>query len=366
MTRLPSVPVGLERAAGWAWRLLVCTAAVAAVIALLFYLRVIVLPAIVAVTIAPALTPLADRLRRAGLGRAAPGTALVLGALVVAALVAVVTASVVQEYDELAETARAGLDDLTDWLEGDPLNVSLDRDLDRSLQAAWGEASSYLVSGARSGLSVLTGIVLAVALLFFVLRDGRELWERVVRLFPDDIQGRVDRAGLHAWEVLGGFIRGTAMIAAIDATLIGIGLWILGVPLAFALAVIVFLGSFIPFVGATISGMFAVLVALADGGPWIGLIALGIVLGVQFVEGNFLQPVIQSRTVDLHPAVILLAVATGGSLFGILGAYLAVPITAVAFAVLSALRAEQEQEAVPEAPLPPPGGPDPVPEAPIP
>ena len=359
---MPAVPVGLDRAAGWAWRLLACAAAVVVVVVLLWYLRVIVLPAIVALTIAPALTPLANRLRRAGLHRAAPATALVLGLVAVAALVAVVTASLVREYDELVVSVRAGLDDLTDWLEGDPLNVSLDRDLDSSVRSAWSEASTYLVSGARSGVAVLTGIILVVALLYFILRDGQELWRRAVKRFPEAERGRVDRAGQHAWRVLGGFVRGTALIAAIDATLIGIGLWILGVPLAFALAVVIFLGAFIPFVGATLSGLIAVLVALADGGPGIALIALGIVLGVQFLEGNFLQPIIQSRTVDLHPAVILLAVAAGGSLFGILGAYLAVPMTAVAFAVLAAL----QEEAHPEAPLPPPDGPDPVPEAPIP
>ncbi len=159
-------------------------------------------------------------------------------------------------------------------------------------------------------------------------------------MFAPASRASVDRAGRRAWEVLGGYIRGTALIAAIDATLIGIGLWILGVPLVFALAVLIFLGSFVPFVGATISGMVAVLVALADGGVTTAAIALGILFGVQFLEGNFLQPIIQSRTVDLHPAVILLAVAAGGTLFGILGAYLAVPITAVVFAVLTSLRAE--------------------------
>jgi putative heme transporter len=348
---VPTVPIGLDRAAGWAWRLLVCALAVGAVIALLWYLRVIVLPIVVALTLAPALMPLADRLRAAGLGRAAPGTALLLGVVLLAGLVAIVTASIVQEYDELAASVRAGLDDLTDWLEGDPLNVSLDRDLDTSVRSAWRETSSYLVSGARSGLAVLTGLVLVVALLYFILRDGRALWLRIVTRLPEAERGRVDRAGEHAWRVLGGYVRGTALIAAIDATLIGIGLWILGVPLAFALAVIIFLGAFIPFVGATLSGLIAVLVALADGGPFIALIALGIVLGVQFLEGNFLQPIIQSRTVDLHPAVILLAVAAGGSLYGILGAYLAVPVTAVAFAVAAALHAE---EAVPEAESPPP------------
>ena len=132
------------------------------------------------------------------------------------------------------------------------------------------------------------------------------------------------------------------MIAAIDATLIGVGLWLLGVPLAFALAVLVFLGAFVPFLGAFVSGLVAVLVAFADEGWKIGLAALALVLGVQFFEGTFLQPIIQSRTVDLHPAVILLAVAAGASLFGILGAYLAVPVTAVVFTIIASIEADDE------------------------
>jgi putative heme transporter len=183
--------------------------------------------------------------------------------------------------------------------------------------------------------------VLALALLYFVLRDGRSIWLRVMNLFGPLSQPGIDRAGRRAWDVLGGYVRGTALIAAIDATLIGLGLWLLGVPLVFALTVLIFLGAFVPFVGATLSGLVAVLVALADGGLMTALIALAIVLGVQFLEGNFLQPIIQSRTVDLHPALILLAVAAGGALFGIVGAYLAVPITAVAVAIFTSLRAER-------------------------
>ena len=140
--------------------------------------------------------------------------------------------------------------------------------------------------------------------------------------------------------MLGGFVQGTAAIAAIDAVLIGIGLWLLGVPLAFALGVLVFLGAFVPFVGAFVSGLVAVLVAFADEGWEIALAAFTLVVAVQLIEGNFLQPIIQSRTVDLHPAVILLAVAAGASLFGILGAYLAVPVTAVVFAIVAAVQTD--------------------------
>lgn len=349
--RVPPVPQGLERAAAWAWRLVACATVLALVLFLLRYLSVIVLPVIIALTIAPALTPVADGLRRLGLSRAAPGIALAFGITVIAGLVSVVTVSVVQEYDQLAEAVRDGFDDLTEWLEGPPLDLSLGREqsLGQSVGEAWSEASGYLVAGARSGISVIAGLVLALALLYFVLRDGRCLWGRILGLFGQDARDSVDRAGRRAWSQLGGYIRGTAIIAAIDATLIGLGLWILGVPLAFALAVLVFLGAFVPFVGAAISGMVAVLVALADGGLTTAAIALGIVLGVQFIEGNFLQPIIQSRTVELHPAVILLSVAAGGTLFGILGAYLAVPITAVVFAVLASLREDADVGSSPTA-----------------
>ncbi len=338
--RIPPVSSSIDRAAGWAWRLLVCVAALALVLFLLWYLDVIVLPTIIALTIAPVLTPVANWFRRRGWNRAAPAIALVAGILLVAGLLAIVTVSVVRGYDDLAVAITEGVDNATSWLEGPPLNLELDGSIGESLGDLWRQGSQYLVAGALSGVSLITGLVLALAVLYFVLRDGESLWQGILRRFSPESRASVDRAGSRAWETLGGFFRGTAMIAAIDAILIGIGLFILGVPLAFALTVLIFLGSFIPFVGATLAGLVAVLVAFADGGLARALIALAIVLGVQFLEGNFLQPIIQSRTVDLHPAIILLAVAAGGTLFGILGAYLAVPLTAVTFAIFNSLASE--------------------------
>lgn len=349
MLRISAVPESLDRAAGWAWRLLVIAVAAVVVVALLWYLRVIIVPAIVAVTAAPALTPVADALRRRGWERAAPAVALLTGLAVVAGLVAVVAVSVAAQYDELAASVREAVEEITGWLEGEPLNLSVGSsgELDTSLQDVWDETSSYLLSGVRTGLTVLTGVILAVALLYFILRDGRAFWRWVLARFSPANRDAFDRAGARAWRVLGGFVRGTALIAAIDATLIGLGLWILGVPVAFSLAVLIFLGAFVPFVGATISGLIAVLVAFADEGWRTALVALAIILGVQFLEGNFLQPVIQSRTVDLHAAVILLAVAAGGSLYGILGAYLAVPVTAVVFTAVRSLAEERVVAAEP-------------------
>ena len=319
-----------------------CAAWALAVLAVLWYLRVIVLPTMIALTIAPALTPIAGLFRRLRLDRPAAAVALLAGLAVVAGLITIVTISVLAQYEELADSVSRAVEDLTERLEGDPFNLSLDstQDLESSLGDSWRQASGYLASGVQAGIGLLTGLILAIAVLYFVLRDGAALWALVLRRFKPATRPVIDRAGRRAWAVLGGFVQGTALIAAIDASLIGVGLWLLGVPLAFALAVLVFLGAFVPFVGAFISGLVAVLVAFADEGWEIGLAALGLVVAVQFIEGNFLQPIIQSRTVDLHPAVILLAVAAGASLFGILGAYLAVPVTAVAFAVLASARAD--------------------------
>ena len=357
---LPPVPTNLERAANWSWRLLVCAAALFAVLAVLWYLRVIVLPIMVALTIAPALSPIAARLRRLRLGRSAAALALLAGLAVVVGLIAIVTTSVLAQYDELADSVSRAIDEITERLEGDPFNLSLDRSQDfrSTLADSWQDASAYAASGVQAGVGLLTGLVLAVAVLYFILRDGAAFWDWIQQRFAPETRPVLDRAGRRAWDVLGGFVRGTALIAAIDATMIGIGLWLLGVPLAFALAVLVFLGAFVPFVGAFISGLVAVLVAFADEGWEIGLAALAVVVAVQFIEGNFLQPIIQSRTVDLHPAVILLAVAAGASLFGIPGAYLAVPVTAVVFAVVASLQSDSAMPgAAPEASQQGPGHP---------
>ena len=342
VTAIPPVSPALARAAGWSWRLLVCAAAALAALVCLRYLSVIVLPVMFALTIAPALTPLAGLLHRR-LGRPAAAVALLVGLAVVAGLIALVAISVLAQYEELVDSLSQAADDIAERLEGEPFNLSLggSEDIRSSLSGFSGDVFGYAVAGVQTGIAIGGGVVLAIAILYFVLRDGAALWAWILQRFAPQDRPVVDRTGRRAWAELGGFIRGTVLIAFVDAALIGIGLWLLGVPVAFALAVLVFIGSFVPFVGAFISGLVAVLVAFADGGWGIGLAALALVVAVQFVEGNFLQPVIQSRTVDLHPAVILLAVAAGASLFGLVGAYLAVPVTAVTFAVVASLRAER-------------------------
>jgi predicted PurR-regulated permease PerM len=340
---LPSLPLNLERAAAWCWRILVCSALVALVGALLWYLRVIVLPVAVALTLAPALSPLASWFRSRHLARPAAALALLTGLATVVALLAIATVSVVEQFDELRAAVSQAVDDIAGQLQDEPFGLPEARadDLESSLGDAWREASGYAAAGVQTGAGIVAGPALAIAMLYFVLRDGAALWAAILRRCSPVHRPAIDRAGRRAWDVLGGFVRGTVMVATIDALLIGVGLWLLDVPLAFALAVLVFMGSFVPYVGAFVSGLVAVLVGFADGGWQLALVVLALVVGVQFIEGTFLQPIIQSRKVDLHPAVILLAVAAGGSLFGIAGAYLAVPVTAVVSAIWASLAAEE-------------------------
>jgi putative heme transporter len=347
----PPVSATVERAAAWTWRLLVCAAGLAAVLALLWYLRVIVLPVAVALTIAPALAPVASWARgRRFLERPAAALALLVGLGTAAVLVAIVAVSIVEQFDELVDTVSRAVDDLLVQLGREPFNSIVQTDELRStLDNSWREVSSHAASGVQAGAGVVAGFVLAISMLYFVLRDGEALWAAILRRCSREARPAVDRAGRRAWDVLGGFVRGTVQVATIDAVLIGLGLWLLDVPLAFALAVLVFLGSFVPYVGAFASGLIAVLVGFADGGWELALAVLALVAAVQFIEGTFLQPVIQSRKVHLHPAVVLLAVAAGGSLFGIAGAYLAVPVTAVIAAILGSLPGEEAEQAEPNS-----------------
>ena len=336
--------LSLERAAAWSWRLLVCTAALALVGALLWYLRVIVLPIAVALTLAPALSPVASWFRRRRhLERAAVALALLTGLATVVALVAIATVSVVEQFDELRAAVSQAVDDIAGQLQDEPFALSggahrRPRVLPRRCVArGLGLRRRRRADGCGDRRRARLGRRHA---LFRPARRRRPLGRDPAQVQP---RGRpaLDRAGRRAWEVLGGFVRGTVLVATIDAVLIGIGLWLLDVPLAFALAVLVFMGSFVPYVGSFVSGLVAVLVGFADGGWQLALAVLALVVGVQFIEGTFLQPIIQSRRVDLHPAVILLAVAAGGSLFGLAGAYLAVPVTAVVSAVYASLAAEE-------------------------
>jgi putative heme transporter len=174
----------------------------------------------------------------------------------------------------------------------------------------------------------LTAVVLMIVIVFFVLKDGGRLWRGVADLLPGRYRSTVDEAAGRIWWTLGAYFRGQLLVALVDAIFIGLGLWLLGVPLALPLAVLVFFGGLFPIVGAFVTGLLAVLVALASEGLTTALLVLGLVVLVQQAESNLLEPLILSKVIALHPLVIILSITAGVLSFGILGAFLAVPFAA--------------------------------------
>lgn len=249
-----------------------------------------------------------------------------------------VTWAVRDEWDELSSSAHEGFTQLVEWTHTLPFSVDQDQILQwRDQLIDWG-TSANVGAGALAGVgavaSFITGLVLLVVVLFFFLKDGPQIWRFLLRPFHGASLARAQRVGDKTVETLGSYVRGTASVALIDAVGIGIGLLILQVPLALPLAVLVFLLSFIPLVGATVAGALGALVALVANGPLSAVLVIGVVVLVNQLEGNFLQPVLMGRALKLHALVILLALTVGTVLVGILGAVLAVPIAAVLWGII--------------------------------
>lgn len=275
---------------------------------------------------------------------------LLLGLLFgVGALVWSLTAN---QFSELSEELVQGLQRTRDFVTS-TLPVS-DRQLDQLLDQArqgLGQGSVDPVSGARTAAEVLGSALLALVLLFFLLKDGRSMWRWTLSRTTGPNREVTAEAGRTGWRTLGAYSRGTMLIAAIDAIGIGLALVVLRVPLAFPLALITFFGGFIPIIGATVAGAVAVLVALAAKGPVTALLVLAAVITVQQVEGNLLEPLVMKRQVRLHPAVILVAVTAGTLIAGIAGAFVSVPVTAVVWRVIDTVQ-QHRQRPTPAPPTP--------------
>ncbi|MGE2726091.1 AI-2E family transporter [Mycolicibacterium pulveris] len=311
-------------------------------------LWVIFLPVLLAVVLCTVLWPPARVLMdRVGMPPAAASlTTLVLFLAIASGLVALIVPPLLNQMPALIDQATEGINRLQDWIAGPPINLQQEQ-LDRfagSLVNAMRESSSAIATGVVSGVStvgsVLVTLVLTIVLSFFVLKDGRKFLPWLTGLTGRRAGRHLDAVLTRMWDNLGGFIRAQAAVALIDAVFIGAGLLILGVPLAPALAVLTFIGAFVPFVGAFVAGALAVLIALVANGFVNALLVLAVIIAVQQIEGNVLQPFLQSRVMKLHAAVVLLAVTAGGALFGIIGAFLAVPTTAM-LAVLVRYLSEQ-------------------------
>ncbi|MBL6279886.1 AI-2E family transporter [Micromonospora fiedleri] len=270
------------------------------------------------------------------------------------------------QFSELGDELQQGLGRTRDFITSTlPVtDQQLDGLIDQLRKAAT-EQEVDPVASARTVTEVFGSALLALVLLFFLLKDGRAMWHWTLRRMTGPNREVAAEAGRVGWRTLGSYTRGTMLIAAIDAIGIGLALVLLGVPLAFPLALITFIGGFVPIIGATVAGAVAVLVALAANGPTTALLTLAAVIAVQQIEGNLLEPLVMKRQVRLHPVVILLAVTAGTLIAGIAGAFVAVPIAAVAWRVIDSVLRQRQAAAAPRpapaAPEEPPATANPAP-----
>jgi predicted PurR-regulated permease PerM len=344
--RQDHVPHGVELAASWSWRLLVIAAAVALLGWLVSFFAVIVIPVVVALLITALVVPLVEWLTRLGVRRSVASILVVIGTIgAVAALLTFAGQQVAQGATDLADQTVAGLQKIRDWLKDGPLNASDSQinDVIDSVQKAISEQSgeggvvSRVTEVGTAVGHVLAGFFIVLFSTYFFLSDGDRIWAWLVRLSPRAARERVDSSGRVAWISLTQFVRATVIVAATDGILIGAGAAIIGVPFSLAIGVLVFLGAFVPIIGATIAGSVAILVALVDQGPVKALIMLAIVIGVQQLEGHILQPFLMGRWVSVHPLAVILAIGAGVLTAGVAGALVAVPLAAAANAVVQHL-----------------------------
>lgn len=332
-----AVPNGMRVAGAWSWRVAIVLVVAAMVIWLLSKVTILLIPIMIATILATLLRPVVKKLKQAGVPQGLSVAIAEVGliALVVGALV-LVGRQLVVGFSDLSQQAIQGLIKIQDWLTSGPLRLSNDqmtKYLDEALAALQNNTNAILSSALGVGTSLghfTVGLLLTLFILLFFLLEGQDIWAFVVKFFPLRARPAVDGAGRKGWTSLGNYARVQILVAAVDAIGIGAGAAIIQVPLALPLGVLVFVGSFIPVVGALVTGAVAVLLALVANGWVNALIMLGIVLLVQQLESHALQPFIMGRAVNLHPVAVILAVAAGSGIAGILGALFAVPMLAVA------------------------------------
>jgi predicted PurR-regulated permease PerM len=331
------IPYGVRIAASWAWRLGLIMLVGGALVWLLSRISFLIIPVMVAALLAGLLSPVVGWLRRRRLPNGAAVAVTVLGFIgLIAGSLALVGRQLVTGFGELWSEALAGVKQVQDWLADGPLHLTADQ-MDQYLReatAALQNNSSSILSGALSFGNTAghfaAGLVLALFILIFFLLEGDRIWAFLVRLLPKKARAATFGAGRRGWTSMVIYARIQMFVAFVDAVGIGVGAAIIGVPLALPLSVLVFIGSFIPVVGALVTGAIAVLLALVANGAVNALIMLGIVLLVQQLESHILQPLVMGKAVALHPVAVILSVAAGSYLAGIPGALFSVPILAVA------------------------------------
>ncbi len=345
----------LGRAAIRSAQVLLVVALGGLVVYALTQLQLVVIPVLVTVIVASAVSPVVATLKRRGWPDALTAWAAMLtGVGSLGVVIWLVVRGFRREWVELVDAAGEGLDELQSWLGSGVLGISPEM-VEQARQAAVDfltsdTVSSGAISGAVVAAEVVAGVFLGLVILFFLLKDGPRIWDFLISPLRSDERARARRIGDRAVAVLGGYVRGTAVVALVDAVVIGVALVILGVPLALPLATVVFLGAFIPLVGATAAGALAAVVALVANGPVTALIVVAVIIAVNQLEGDLLAPVVLGRAVRLHALAILLALTAGTILAGIVGALLSVPLTAVAWTVVREWSGPPDDEDEPPRP----------------
>src|SRR6195952_3357311 len=345
--RPAQVPYGVDLAAAWAWRLLIIGAATGVVLWLLNFFLVVVLPVVIALFLAALVAPVVTWMDRIGIRRKLAALLVVLlGIAVLALLFTFVGNQVSSGAGDLSNQVGNGIDQIRSWLRTGPLHVT-DAQLNSGLQSAQDQLQNFGKDAAgRLGEvgttlgHVFAGLFIVLFATYFFLADGALIWAWLVRIFPRAGRRQAHSSGLVAWASLTQFVRATVMVAATDALGIMLGALLLGVPFVSAIGVLVFIGAFVPLVGAFVSGSVAVLVALVAVGPLKALIMFGVIVLVQQIEAHVLQPFLMGRFVSVHPLGVILAIAMGVLVAGIPGALVAVPLAASANAVIQHLAAD--------------------------
>ena len=355
------VPWSVRVAAEVAWRMLVLAAAVWVLMRVISEIRLVVLAFSAALLITALLQPTVSWLRRVGLPRGlATAVTFITGFVVIGLVGWFVVWQVMENLGNLSDSVKDSINELKRWLLESPFHVTEKQinDIAANLNDAVANNTESLTSAGIESVTavieVLSGILLCAFCTLFLLYDGKRIWRWTLQLFPQPARRGLAGAGPRAWATLTGYVRGTVLVALIDAVFIGIGLALLSVPMAVPLAVIIFLGAFVPLVGAVVSGALAMMVALVTQGPFTALMVLVVVLAVQQIESHVLQPFILGRAVRVHPLAVVLAVASGSFIAGISGAVVAVPLVAVTNTVVVYLRAHSAELA--QLPLPAPAG----------
>jgi predicted PurR-regulated permease PerM len=345
------VPGWLQTAAAWSWRLLLLAIVIYLIARLLGVLYIVVLPCVAALLLTALLQPLTAMLRRHGLPPlAATWVTLLITAAVLGGVVMLIANRVSADYPTLLAEAKHTTAQVQSWLAGPPFHVK-----NSNIQRLLNNIPSYLskhkalvegtvVTGGKIASEFFGGLVLMLFVLFFLIKDGERIWNWLLGAMRTDTARRMDRAGHAAWLAVVYYMRGTVAVAAIHGLVIGLALWIMGVPLALPLAVLVFLAAFVPLVGLLVAGAAAILVTLATKG-WVDAVILLVILIIEDqLEAHLLQPQVVGRVIRLHPLAVILSLAVGAVLAGIPGAVVAVPVVAVITRALPELRRSEPDD----------------------